>query len=247
MLCEKPIALDAAEARRLAAARDAAGVLVCESAMLRVHPRWLAVRELVRQGKLGALRTFTGTFGYGLASRDNVRYNPTMGGGVLYDVGFYPITMSRFCFDAEPISAFAICDRDPELGVDRLTSAILRFPSGHAVFTTGMELVPIQRAQLVGSAGFLEMVNPWNPPSDRPTELVLENSGQLEQPAPQHIQFDAVNQYTVLVELFARAAAGSDRDAGPVPLEDSIRNMAALDALRKSFTSGREELVTLER
>jgi predicted dehydrogenase len=247
VLCEKPIALDAAEARRLAAARDAAGVLVCESAMVRVHPRWLAVRELVRQGKLGALRSFTGTFGYGLASRDNVRYNPTMGGGVLYDVGFYPITMSRFCFDAEPVSAFAICDRDPELGVDRLTSAILRFPTGHAVFTTGMEVVPIQRAQLVGSAGFLEMVNPWNPPGDQPTEVVLENSGQLEQPAPQRIQFDAVDQYTLIVELFARAAVGSDRDAGPVPLEDSIRNMAVLDALRKSFTSGREELVSLER
>ena len=74
MLVEKPLALDAAEARRLLAARDAHRVVICEAAMVRVHPRWLAVRELVRKGKIGELSAFVGTFGYDLTDRDNVRF-----------------------------------------------------------------------------------------------------------------------------------------------------------------------------
>ena len=248
VLCEKPIGLDAAEARRLLAARDAAGVLICEAAMVRLHPRWLAVRELIRKGKLGALRAVVGSFGYQLSSRNNVRYDKPSGGGVLYDTGFYPVTMSRFCFDAEPISAYALCDRDPERDVDRLSSAVLRFPAGHAVFTTSMEVLPVQRVQLLGTAGFIEMVNPWNAPADQATEVVLETSPTIEAPGAQRISFEPVNQYTVLVEQFARAATGGLRPGGgPVPLEDSIRNMAVLDALFKSAASGREELVAVER
>src|SRR4051794_18381067 len=103
VLVEKPIGLGAAEARRLLAARDRHKVLIAEAAMVRVHPRWLAARELIRKGKIGLLGAFVGSFGYDLsARRDNVRFAPDMGGGVLLDVGFYPVTMSRFCFDDEP-------------------------------------------------------------------------------------------------------------------------------------------------
>src|SRR5665811_3780 len=93
VLCEKPIALGAAEARRLLTVRDRTGVVVCEAAMVRVHPRWLAARELIRGGRIGALRSFVGTFGYSIA-RDNIRFDAEMGGGVLLDTGFYPVTMS---------------------------------------------------------------------------------------------------------------------------------------------------------
>jgi predicted dehydrogenase len=241
VLCEKPIGLDAAEARRLLEARDRHGVLICESAMVRVHPRWLAVRELVRQGKIGALRGFTGTFGYNITSRANVRFDAAMGGGVLYDTGFYPVTTSRFCFDAEPVDAFAVSDRDPETGVDRLSSAVLRFPEGQAIFTTGMELAPVQRVRLLGTKGHIALVNAWNPPGDAPSEIVIETSAALENPHPQTVHFDAVDQYAVLVELFARAARGGG--TGPVPLEDTLKNMAVLDALHRSAQSGRIEPV----
>ena len=241
VLCEKPIALDAAQARRLIAAGEHNRVLICEAAMVRVHPRWLAVRTLLQQKKLGTLRAFVGTFGYQLRSRDNVRYDPEMGGGVLLDTGFYPVTMSRFCFDDEPIAVTARAERDPDRGVDRLSSAVLEFPQGHAIFTVGMETFPVQRACLIGTAGHLEMVNPWNPPGTSPSELVVNVSASLEIPAPERVSFDPVDQYTVLAERFAQAAeTGSP---GPVPLEDSIKNMAVLDALRRSTASGRVEPV----
>jgi len=242
VLVEKPVALGAAEARRLLAARDAHKVLICEAAMVRLHPRWLAVRELVRKGKIGELGAFVGTFGYDLsARRDNVRFDPDMGGGVLLDVGFYPVTMSRFCFDDEPTEVVAHMERDTAAGVDVMTSAVLRFPRGHAVFTCGMQLAPQQRAQLLGSKGHIDVVHAWNPTHDRPSALVLETSAQLEVSAAEHVEFPAVNQYTILAQLFARAAAAGG--PGPIPLEDSIKNMAALDALRRSAVSRRWEPV----
>ena len=243
VLVEKPVALGAAEARRLLAARDAHKVIICEAAMVRLHPRWLAVRELVRKGKIGELGAFVGTFGYDLsARRDNVRFVPDMGGGVLLDVGFYPVTMSRFCFDDEPTEVVAHMERESNAGVDVMTSAVLRFPRGHAVFTCGMQLAPQQRAQLLGSKGHIDLLHAWNPAPDRPSALVLETSAQLEVTAAEHVEFAAVNQYTILAQLFARAAAAGG-GPGPIPLEDSIKNMAALDALRRSAVSRRWETV----
>ncbi len=240
VLCEKPIALDVTQARRLLAARDQYGVLICEAAMARVHPRWHKVRELLREARIGELRTFVGTFGYRLLP-DNVRYDPGMGGGVLLDTGFYPVTMSRFCFEAEPTSVLARAHRLPEHGVDRMTSAILEFPRGHAVFSVGMETFPVQRAQLIGTAGHMELVNPWNPAADSPSEIVLNTQPEIDKPAPPPLLLPAVDQYTLLAEQFAHAAQAGG--AGPVPLEDSVKNMVVLDALRRSLISGRAEPV----
>jgi predicted dehydrogenase len=241
VLVEKPVALGAAEARRLLAARDRYGVVIAEAAMVRVHPRWLAARELIRKGKIGDFTAFVGTFGYDLPWKENVRYDPNMGGGVLLDVGFYPVTMSRFCFDDEPTAVIAQMERESDGGVDAMTSAMLRFPRGHAVFTCGMHLAPQQRAQLLGSKGHIDLLNAWNPASDQPSQLVVETGGRLEVSAAERIEFPAVNQYTILAQLFARAAATGG--PAPIPLEDSIKNMAVLDALRRSAASARWETV----
>jgi predicted dehydrogenase len=129
----------------------------------------------------------------------------------------------------------------PTGGVDRLTSAILEFPQGHAIFTVGMETFPVQRAQLIGTGGHMELVNPWNPPANSPSEIVVNCGPSLEKPTPEQLSFDPVDQYTVLAEDFARATQSGG--PGPVPLEDSIKNMAVLDALRRSAASGRCESV----
>jgi predicted dehydrogenase len=239
VLCEKPIALGAAEARRLLAVRDRTGLLICEAAMVRVQPRWIAARELLRAGRIGRLRAFVGAFGYTITARDNVRFDAEMGGGVLLDTGFYPVTISRFCFEDEPIGVLARSQIDPTMGVDLLTSGVLQFPGGQATFTCGMELAPMQRALLLGTKGHLDVPTAWNPPGDRRSELIVENSASLEEPAPERIAFDAADQYTILLERFVEAAAGGG--PAPVPLEDSVKNMAALDALARSAKSGRWE------
>jgi predicted dehydrogenase len=239
VLCEKPIATSAAEARRLIEARDRARVVICESAMVRLQPRWHAARELIRAGRIGELRAFIGTFGYSLAGRTDIRYEASMGGGVLYDTGFYPVTMSRFCFETEPVAVLARSARSGPDGVDVLTSALMEFPRGQATLTCGMELGPMQRALLLGTTGHLDLPLAWTPPADRPSELTLERSAVLERPSGERRTFEAADQYALLVAAFARAATAGG--PGPVPLEDSVKNMAVLEALARSSRSGRWE------
>ena len=185
------------------------------------------------------MRAFQGTFAYAMGSRTDVRYEASMGGGVLYDTGFYPVTMSRFCFEADPVAVLARAALSGPDGVDVLSSAVLEFPRGQATLTCGMELSSMQRALLLGTQGHLDVPFAWTPAADRASELTLETSPVLERPQPDRRTFEAVDQYALLVTAFARAAAGAGPT--PVPLEDSVKNVAVLEALIRSTKSGRWE------
>ncbi len=240
VLCEKPIALNAAEARALVEVRDRTGVLIQEAAMIRVHPRWLATRaELAKGsgGKIGELRSIVSSFGYNLRQRDNVRYRREMGGGTLLDVGFYPVSISRFCFGAEPVRVLASLTTDAETGVDILAAAMLEFPTGHSIFSCGMQLSPSQQVALMGGKGRISFDVPWSPYTDRPTRLIIDRSEQLEEPVVESVAFEPCNQYTLLAEGFSQAAKSGA--TAPLPLEDSVKNMAVLDALARAAQSGR--------
>src|SRR4051812_47163368 len=160
VLCEKPIALDAAEARRLLAARDRTGVLIEEAFMVRTHPQWLAVREAVRGGRLGELRAIQGMFSYFNRDPGNVRNMAGIGGGALLDIGCYPVTVSRFLFEAEPRRVVAAIELDPDFGTDRLTSGLLEFERGQSAFTCSTQLVPAQWMQILGTRGRIQVEIP---------------------------------------------------------------------------------------
>src|SRR4051794_14709980 len=128
VLCEKPIGLSAAEGRALIAARDETGVKIGEAFMVRTHPQWIRVRELVRSGELGELRSVVCAFSYFKWDLNDIRAKAEWGGGGLLDIGCYPIQLSRFVFEQEPVRVAGIVNLDPDMGVDRLTSGILEFP-----------------------------------------------------------------------------------------------------------------------
>jgi predicted dehydrogenase len=239
VLCEKPIALTAHEARELLAVRERTGVHICEAFMVRSHPQWLAVRELVEKGFLGKLQVVAGHFAYYRRDPNDVRSHLEWGGGGLMDVGCYPITMSRWLFGEEPEAVIGLFDRDPELRIDRITSALLRFPSGQATFTCATQLVPYQRMQLHGTMGRIEVQIPFNAPPDRPIRIFGDDGRELGDASAAPIEFPVVDQYTLQGDRFSDAVRG----LGPVPvaLEDSIANMAVIDALVRSEGSGRWE------
>jgi len=247
VLCEKPIALNAAEAHSLIAVRDRTGVLIQEAAMVRVHPRWLATRaELAKgaAGKIGELRSIVSSFGYNLRQRENVRYQREMGGGTLLDVGFYPVTVSRLCYGAEPTRVVATLTRENGTGVDVLASAMLEFPGGGtSVFSCGMQLSPSQQVALLGNKGRISFDVPWSPYTDRATRLIIDRSEQLEEPMVETVAFEPCNQYTLLAEGLTRAIR--EGTSAPLPLEDSVKNMAVLDALARSAASGKWEAPAL--
>ena len=242
VLCEKPIALSADEARQLLEVRERTGVLIGEAFMVRNHPQWLAVRDLVQRGSIGDLRVIAGHFSYFKRDPNDVRSVLEWGGGGLMDVGCYPITMARWLFGEEPEAAIGIVDRDPELRVDRIVSGLLRFPSGgQATFTSAMQLVHYQRMQLHGTSGRIEVQIPFNAPNDRACRIFVDNGRELGDRSADAIDFPIVDQYTLQGDNFSAAVRGEGEV--PVSIEDAIGNMAVIDALFRSETSGKWETV----
>src|SRR5688572_825616 len=156
VLCEKPLALTAGEAGQL---RSAAGkVHIMEAFMMRFHPQWLRVRELVRSGKIGELRAVQVFFSYYNDDPANIRNQPGIGGGALYDIGCYGIVSGRFLFGTEPRRAVALVDRDPTLATDRTTSALVDFGQGRQLsFTVSTQCALYQRVQICGTRGRIEI------------------------------------------------------------------------------------------
>ena len=236
VLCEKPIALDAEEARRLIDARNRSGKLVAEAFMVRFHPQWRRARELARDGTIGDLRAIQTFFSYRLLDPDNVRNRPPGGGG-LYDIGCYAVLTARYIFAAEPTRVVAAIEHDPNFQTDRLASAILEFPGGRCLtFTVGTQLSAHQRVTIVGEAGRIEVMIPFNAPPDRPTEIAIDTGADLVGGGRRVEQFPICDQYTLQGDAFSRAV----QDGSPLefPIEDAIANMRVIDALFRSAKSG---------
>ena len=238
VLCEKPLSVTVAEARKLLAARDRTGVKIGEAFMVRTHPRWLRARELIRAGRIGQLRSISGQFSYLNRDPANIRNIRGSGGGALLDIGCYPTTLSRFIYGEEPVRAFGDIERDPDTGIDRLTSAILDFPSGQSTFTCSTQLVHFQRMEFLGTLGRMEIQYPMNPPNDEPSHILIdEGKGTAAGIAME--TFEYTDQFTIQGDLFSRAIL--ENGGVPVPVEDSIRNIAAIEAVFRSAESGKWE------
>lgn len=235
VLCEKPISMTVAECRTLIEARDRTGVKIGEAFMVRTAPQWVRAREIVRSGEIGELRSVTVAFNYFNVDPANVRNIEEIGGGGLMDIGCYAIQFSRFLFEQEPIRAVGLIERDPVMRTDRLTSALMQFPSGQGVFTVSTQSVPYQRVQAVGTKGRIEVHIPVNTPPDRGVRISVDSGADLFGGGIRTEEFPACDQYTIQGDLFSRAVRGGG-DV-PTPLEDSIRNMAVIEAL---FQSARE-------
>src|SRR5437764_4426509 len=175
VLCEKPISLTVHEAKSLLTVRDRCGVKIGEAFMVKTHPQWLRVRNLIGKGVVGKLRSIVGAFSYFNRDPNNVRNVVECGGGSLMDIGCYAITTSRWMFGEEPLRVCGMLEADPEFGTDRLGSAMLEFPSGHSVFTCGTQLVPYQRMQFTGTEARIEIKIPFNASHDRPCEILIDS------------------------------------------------------------------------
>lgn len=236
VLCEKPIALNADEARALVSARDRSGKLVAEAFMVRFHPQWRRAREIAKSGEIGAPAAIQTFFSYRLLDPKNVRNRPPGGGG-LYDIGCYAVVTARYIFDAEPVRVAATLDRDPNFGTDRLASAVLEFPGGRQLtFSTGTQLSGHQRVTIVGDLGRIEVLIPFNAPPDRPTRIVVDSGADLFGGGARVEEFPACDQYTLQGDAFSRAVRGES--ALEFPIEDAILNMRVIDALFRAAERG---------
>src|SRR6476661_9069256 len=203
VLCEKPIALNAAEAEQLIAVRDRTGVLIQEAFMVRSHPQWLTARDLVRSGRIGEVRGYAGFFSYFNDDPGNIRNVFEWGGGGLMDIGCYLVHTSRFVLDREPSRVCGVMDRDPAMRVDRVTSMLLDFPGVQAIGTCGTQLVAYQRVQIFGTRGRLEIPIPFNAPPDRPTRLFVDDGSDVNGGGLETLELPVCDQYTIQGDLFS--------------------------------------------
>ena len=239
VLCEKPIGLTADEGQQLVdAAKQHPRLKVMEAFMYRHHPQWRRARNIVRTGGIGRLRAIQTRFSYFNDDAGNIRNQADIGGGALMDIGCYPVSLSRFMFDAEPARVCGVMDRDPRFGTDRHMSAILEFTEGTSSFTCSTQAAPFQRVNLFGDAGQVEIEIPFNAPPDRPCRMWWQHADATIE----EIALEVCDQYAIQGDLFSEAIL-QDTPV-PTPLEDAVANMKVIEAVFRSADSGRWEAVT---
>jgi predicted dehydrogenase len=230
VLCEKPLAMTADDAQGMIDVANAAGVRLMEAFMYRLHPSWVAVRELVASGRIGRLMAVESWFSYYNDDPANIRNIRSAGGGALYDVGCYSVNLSRMLFGTEPTRVEAAIIRDPVGGTDILTSGLLEFGDGIATFACSTRAEDDQRVHIYGTEGRISMWIPFNIPPDQPTEVYVTAGGDPPvAPYTEVLRFETADPYSVEAAHFA--AAVLDDLPTPVPPEDAVANLKVVERI----------------
>ena len=225
VLCEKPIALTATEAKELLKETEKFPHLkVMEAFMYRHHPQWIQALELINGGGIGMVKTVHSFFSYYNDDPENIRNMVDIGGGGLMDIGCYCISLARLIFDEEPQRVFGKIEYDPSFETDRICSGILDFVQGTSTFTCSTQLVPYQRVNVFGTKGRIEIEIPFNAPPDKPCKILFQNNEIIEE-----IEIKICDQYTIQGDLFSLAVLNNEKV--PTPIEDAVENMKVLEAV----------------
>ena len=236
VLCEKPFAMNAAEAEQAIAYAEEKGVLVMEAFMYRFHPQWRRVREIVRAGEIGKVQSVHTSFAFMQTDPANIRNILEAGGGSLYDIGCYAASCARFVIGTEPVRALCLAQRDRTFGTDTLSTGVLDFGSARATFTVSTQTFPSQRVEVFGAAGHIVVHLPFNAWPDAPVRVTVTTAVGVRT-----IETPPTDQYVEMVEAFSRAVRGGG--AVPTPARDAVDNLKVLDALFRSERSGAWEHV----
>ncbi len=228
VLCEKPIALTATEAKELLKETEKFPHLkVMEAFMYRHHPQWIQALELINGGGIGMVKTVHSFFSYYNDDPENIRNMVDIGGGGLMDIGCYCISLARLIFDAEPQRVFGKIEYDPGFETDRICSGILDFVQGTSTFTCSTQLVPYQRVNVFGTKGRIEIEIPFNATPDKPCKILFQNNEIIEE-----IEIKICDQYTIQGDLFSLSVLKNEKV--PTPIEDAVENMKVLEAVIQS-------------
>ena len=229
VLCEKPIALNAAQIDGLIAAGAKNKVLISEAFMVTYSPVWLKVRSLLAQGAIGRLRRVQGAFTYFNTDPKNMRNVLALGGGGLPDIGVYPTITTRFATGREPIRVQATTQRDPQFGTDIDSSIKADFGDFELNFYISTQLAARQVMVFHGTEGFLEVKAPFNANRYGPEEIELTNQ---DHGISQVFRFPDSRQYKREAEAFTRAALGETSEV--VSLASSALNQKFIDAIYRA-------------
>lgn len=232
VLCEKPLASDAAEAQEMVKAFKAHGVLLAEAFMYRFHPRTRRVRELVQSGAVGHVQQIGSAFTFRLRTEENIRLEGKLAGGAIMDIGCYAVGVMRFVTGEEPVAVNAFAHYN-DRGADEMAVGTLVFPSGVlGHFDCGMRAQGGQWYDIRGSEGRIFIEDAFVAPKDKVTKIRYWHGDQHEE-----IEFAPVDQYQLMAEDFADAILNNRPPL--YPPEDGVEAMRLMDRLRESAQANR--------
>lgn len=235
VLCEKPMALSAAQAAQLRAAP--AGIHIREALMVRHQLRWKALRAQLLAGTYGQPRALHSTLSFPLSDPADFRHQAAFGGSALLDMGCYTAMAARYVFGREPLRVLATADLNEATGVDRTVSALLDFGQGcHALFTVSTDMALSQTLHVVCERGTVTLPAPYAPANLRPATMAWDASRDHDHPTVDVQVFDEGDQFEHEVTAFSRAVRGVEGDG--FGLDDAVANMRVLDAVRASAHTG---------
>ncbi|MCM3781684.1 Gfo/Idh/MocA family oxidoreductase [Neobacillus mesonae] len=239
ILCEKPIALTAEEAERMVLTCEKAGVHLAEAFMYRHHPRYQMIKDVIASGEIGTVRGIHANFTFNSgSSTENIRFNKEMGGGSIYDVGCYPISVARLLTELEPEAVTAQSFFSPKHGdVDMMTSGFIEFPNDVSlIFDCGMWAAYRNRLEVLGTDGTIEVPSAFVCSSDSEAGFIV--NGKL---GKREIDVPVINHYSTMVDDFADVVFG--RKAPKFAPSDAVRNMRVVESTLISAT--KRERITL--
>ncbi|WP_324777886.1 Gfo/Idh/MocA family protein [Virgibacillus senegalensis] len=234
ILCEKPAALNENELQEMLDTCKTHGVRFMEAFMYQFHPQHQKVRDLITQGEIGEVSLIRASFSFLLQDDpENIRLNKQLGGGAIYDVGCYCLHSIREILQEEPIRAYAHA-RHNAAHVDTTVAGTLSFASGvEATFDCSFDQFPVNRYEVIGSTGKIEVLNAYRPDKNLDGAGLLRISKSNGETHEMHIEGD---QYKLQVEHFAEAVLENK------PLfyteEKMLNNIRAIDACYKSIETG---------
>lgn len=234
VLSEKPFGLNAAEAVEMVAVARSTGRKLAETFQWRHHPQAKQARELIRSGAIGDLLLLEAGFSFPLDRPNDVRWDPALGGGSLYDVGCYPISLTRYLTGQEPLAVTGQIHWN-QSGVDDLVVATLEFPGGVLATINCSFILPLRRyGEAIGTTGSLLMERVYNQKPDHESTIVRRKD---DHEVIETISAGWDNCYVLMAEDFNRAVLD---DTEPVfPPEDAIGNMRVIDAIFESARTGK--------
>jgi predicted dehydrogenase len=227
VLCEKPLAVSARDAEDMLRVAESTGMHLAEAFMYRHHPQVGRALELVRSGAIGDVMAVEASFRFPLTNPDDVRMNADWGGGSLLDVGCYCVSASRLFLGSSPVGMRALASYHPVRHVDTSLQGVIDYGGDrHAIISCGFDSGVHQKVVLSGTAGTLELTQPFKSWTGRP-RIVVQTQDHDEV-----IEFDAVNTFALEVDNLAAAILD-----GAMPLVgagDAVLNMRMLDRLAEA-------------
>lgn len=230
VLCEKPAALSAQEAKEMIEACEANGVKFMEAFMYQLHPQHARVKEIISSGEIGEVKLIKSSHSFYLNNREgDIRMDKTMGGGSIYDVGSYCVQVIRHLTDSEPVKVQAIAELDEATGIDLTSTVYMKMDNGvKAMFDCSFDMINRNEYEVIGTEGKIKVPFAFRPDINGGIgKVVIQNNAMTRE---EKIYGDI---YRMEIEQFSRAILDGGEPA--ITTESTLKNMAVLDKCYESI------------